>query len=367
MMFVVVLLLAMLIYGGLVYYIGWRGYRWLRPESSSRRFKLIYIVVVVLAATSFIVGRMSGVSYINIVGAYWMACFFLLLMLVPLAHLTVILLRLTRLPRHGTQKWAGAVTLVLLITFMAYGTYNAYSPVVRDYEIRMDKGSSSLDTLHIAMAADTHFGLLSGRDHAKRLVKEMNALSPDLILLPGDLFDDDVRPFLDQKIDRVLSGLQAPYGVYASLGNHDKHDGTIQELIEALERGGIRVLYDETVEVQGQFTIIGRRDKSDSYRMPLDALMEGVDPAKPAILLEHQPHELDIAQRLGIDLMLSGHTHRGQIFPGNLITDLIYENDWGYLRKESMHSIVTSGFGFWGPPIRIGTRSEIVDIQVRFE
>ncbi|CAM4432135.1 metallophosphoesterase [Paenibacillus tarimensis] len=366
-MFIVVLLAALLIYGGIVYYIGWRGYRWLRPRSSTRRFKILYTIVVILAATSFILGRMSGLTILNIIGAYWMALFYLLLLLVPLAHVTVILLRLTWLPRHGTQKWAGAVTLILLLSFMAYGTYNAYNPVVRTYEIKMDKGTSSLDTLDIAMAADTHFGLLSGKDHAERLVKEINALNPDLILLPGDLFDDDIQPFLNQNIGETLSGLHAPYGVYATLGNHDKHDGTMQELIGALEQSGITVLYDETLSIQGELTLVGRKDRIDPERLPLNALMDGVDPDKPVILLDHQPYELDIAEQEGIDLMVSGHTHRGQLFPGSLITDAIYENDWGYLQKGRMHSVVTSGFGFWGPPIRIGTRSEIAHIQIQFE
>ncbi len=310
---------------------------------------------------------MSGITFLNIVGAYWMACFYLLLLLVPLAHITVIVLRFTRLPRRGTQKWAGFVTLALLLSFMSYGIFNAYSPVVRNYEIKIEKGSSSLDRLDIAMAADTHFGLLSGKNHAERLVKEMNALNPDIILLPGDLFDDDVQPFLDQKIDEVLSKMHAPYGVYASLGNHDKHDGTIQELITALEQSGINVLYDEAVDVQGKFTLIGHKDRTDPERLPLETIMNGVDHTKPKILLEHQPYELDIAQHADIDLMVSGHTHRGQVFPGNLITNAIYENDWGYLKKEQMHTIVTSGFGFWGPPLRIGSRSEIVMINVQFE
>lgn len=366
-MFILIMTIALLLYGGLIYYIGWRGYVLLRPESSSRRFKILYILIFVFAGSSFIVGRISGITFLNIVGAYWMACFYLLLLLVPLAHLTVILLRLTRLPRHGTQKWIGTVTMGLLVFFLLYGTYNAYSPIVRSYDIKMDKGSSSLDTLHIVMAADTHFGLLSGKDHAERLVDQINKLNPDLILLPGDLFDDDVQPFLDQKIDQILSKLHAPYGVYASLGNHDKHDGTMQELILALERSGINVLYDEAVKVENEFTLIGRKDRTEEDRLPLEKIMSGVDLEKPAILLEHQPYELNIAQQEGIDLMVSGHTHRGQIFPGNLITDAIYENDWGYLQKEEMHTIVTSGYGFWGPPIRIGTRSEIVTIEIQFE
>lgn len=366
-MFILIFIISLLLYGGLVYYIGWRGLHWLRPESSSRRFKILYSLVVLLAASSFIVGRMTGLTFINIIGAYWMACFYLLLLLVPLAHVTVILLRLTRLPRHGTQKWAGFITLGLLIFFMAYGSFNAFSPVVRDYEIQIEKGSSSLDSLHIVMAADMHFGLLSNKNHAERFVEKANALNPDLILLPGDLFDDDVQPFLDQEIDKVLSKLHAPMGIYASLGNHDRHDGTMMELIEALEQGGINVLYDETVDVQGDFTLIGRKDRIDRDRLALNLLTTGINTEKPIILIDHQPYELNVAQQSGIDLMVSGHTHRGQIFPGNLLTDAIYENDWGHLQKEQMHSIVTSGFGFWGPPIRIGTRSEIVSIEVEFE
>ncbi|MGG0720193.1 metallophosphoesterase [Robertmurraya massiliosenegalensis] len=366
-MFILILLLAMLIYGGIVYYIGWVGFRWIRPETSSRRFKTLYILILVFTASSFIVGRMSGLTFLNVIGAYWMACFYMLLLLVPLAHITVVLLRLTSLPRHKTQKWAGFVTLGLLVSFMTYGVYNAYSPVVRKLDITIEKGTSSLNSLNIVMIADTHFGLLSGKDHAERLVKEVNAISPDLILIPGDLFDDDVQPFLDQKIDLILSDLQAPYGIYASLGNHDKHDGTMQELIDALERSGIQVLYDETLNVQDQFTLIGRKDKIDPDRLPLNALMHGVDLTKPTILMDHQPYELDIAEQEDIDLMVSGHTHGGQVFPGNLITNAMYENDWGHLQKEQMHSVVTSGFGFWGPPIRIGTRSEIVTIQVEFE
>lgn len=296
-----------------------------------------------------------------------MACFYLLLLLVPLAHITVILLRFTRLPRHRTQKWAGFVTLGLVVFFLAYGTYNAYSPIVQNYDIKIEKGTSTITHLDIAMAADTHFGLLSGKDHAERLVREINALHPDIILLPGDLFDDDIQPFLDQRIDQILSKLQAPYGVYASLGNHDRHDGTMQELIETLENSGINILYDEIVDIQGQFTLIGRKDRIDSERLPLSSLMNDVNLSKPTILLDHQPYELDIAQQEGIDLMVSGHTHGGQVFPGNLITGAIYENDRGHLQKEQMHTIVTSGFGFWGPPIRIGTRSEIVMIHIEFE
>ncbi|WP_410768805.1 metallophosphoesterase [Fontibacillus sp. BL9] len=366
-MFILIGIIAMLIYGGLVYYIGWRGYRWLRPTKSSGRFKTIYMIVLGLAAVSFLIGRIPGLKILGIIGAYWMAVFYLLLMLVPLAHITVILLRFTRLPRHRTQFWAGLTTLALMISLLGYGTFNAYNPIVSTYKIKMDKGASSVASIHIAMAADTHFGLLSGKDHAERLVKEMKELKPDLILLPGDLFDDDIQPFIDQKIDVILSELQAPYGVYATLGNHDKHNGTMQELIDTLERSGIKVLYDETITINDQLALIGRKDKSDLDRLSLDKLMSNIDTEKPVILMDHQPTDLDVSEQAGVDLIVSGHTHHGQVFPGNLITNALFENDWGYLKKGNMHSIVTSGFGFWGPPIRIGTRSEIVNIKIEFE
>lgn len=366
-MFVLIGIISLLIYGGLVYYIGWRGYRWLRPEISTLRFKTIYIIVVVLAASSFLIGRIPGMRLLGMIGAYWMAVFYLLLMLVPLAHITVLVLRFTRLPRRRTQFWAGFATLILAVSLLGYGSFNAYSPVVRSYTLKTDGGTSSIEKLHIAMAADTHFGLLSGKDHAERLVKEMNKLNPDIILLPGDVFDDDIQPFIDQKVGTILSKLHAPNGVYATLGNHDKHNGTMQELIDTLERSGINVLYDETTTIHDEFTLIGRKDKSDPERLPIGELAADADLEKPVVMMDHQPYDLDIAEQAGVDLILSGHTHRGQVFPGNLITNALFENDWGYLKKGNMHSIVTSGYGFWGPPIRIGTRSEIVSIMVQFD
>ncbi len=134
-MFILIGITALLIYGGLVYYIGWRGYRWLRPEKSTRRFKLLYAVAVTTVAASFLFGRVSGSVVLGRLGAYWMAIFFLLVLLVPIAHLTVIVLRYTRLPRRGTQLWAGILTLALTVFFMLYGTYNAYNPTVTTYAI----------------------------------------------------------------------------------------------------------------------------------------------------------------------------------------------------------------------------------------
>jgi len=364
---IIVLLISLLIYSVLVLYIGWSGWRWLAPRGGARKiFRYGYIAVLTVAASSFILGQFTENIIVAVIGAYWMAVFYLCLLIMPLAHITVLALRLTRLSHRGAEKAAGLAALFIIAALLAYGSFNAYSPVIREYEVRIAK-PAPVETLRIAMASDMHFGVLSGRDHAARLVREINALRPDLVLFPGDLIDDDIGQFQSQGIAAILAGIESRYGVYASLGNHDRNYGSMQTLIGALEESGMDVLYDEAVVIGDAFTLVGRKDRRDRGRMDLEMLMAGVDTGKPVILLEHQPYELDEALRLGVDLMVSGHTHRGQLFPGNLLTARMYENDWGHLEKEGFHSIVTSGYGFWGPPIRIGSRSEIALITVTFE
>ncbi|MDF2921258.1 MAG: phosphoesterase [Paenibacillaceae bacterium] len=366
-MFILIAIGILIVYGLLVFYIGRSGWSWIKPAVPSRWFRIFYIVALVFFATSFIWGQMLGdVTLISIIGAYWMAVFSLLLMLVPLVHLSLWLLRLTRLPRRRFEQRAGLLTLIILIALMGYGSFNAYSPVVRKYELQIDKPVEGLQELNIVMAADMHFGLLSGPSHARRMVEEINALEPDLVLYPGDIIDDDLDAFVDSGIGEIIAGIEAPYGVYASLGNHDKYRGRMEVLIEALEKSNMRVLYDESVIIGGKLELIGRKDRTESDRLELADLMKDSDRSRPILLMDHQPYDLGIARDNGVDLMLSGHTHRGQIAPAHLITRAIYENDWGYLKKESLHSVVTSGFGFWGPPIRLGSRSEIVQIHVTF-
>ena len=364
-MFILIGLLFLALYGVLVFYIGWSGWKWMKPMVSAR-FKWLYAAALVFLASSFILGRFVGsVPAISILGSYWLAAFSLLLMLLPIVHLGLWLLRLTSLSRHRAQKWAGSVTLAVLSSLLAFGTFNAYSPVVRSYEIGIDKPADGLRELNVVMAADMHFGLLSGKAHAKRMVEEINALKPDLVLYPGDIIDDNLDVYLDKGIGEILSGVQATYGVYASLGNHDKYKGRMEELIAALEQSGMDVLYDETRPVAGM-TLIGRKDKTESDRAALEALMAEIPRDRPIVLLDHQPYGLDIAAGNGVDLMVSGHTHRGQIAPAHLITKALYENDWGHVQKGDFHSVVTSGYGFWGPPIRLGSRSELVQINLSF-
>lgn len=363
-MFIVIGLIALLVFAAMIYYVASSTWSWV-GQKFHRGWKWAYIGLFVALFSSLFIARLYPESTIlSYISAYWLASFVLLLLILPCVHLLQFVMRLT-LSRKRIHNLTGWITLCAFIGLMAYGSYQAFSPVVRHYEVTIQK-PSSLEKMNIVMASDMHFGHVSGPNHAKRMVQEVNALKPDLILIPGDVVDDHIAPFLDQGIDQILLELEAPYGVYASLGNHDTYQGNMDELIQAIEQAGIKVLYDEVATIADGLTLIGRKDYSEKVRMPLAELVREVDPSHTLILLDHQPNKLNEAADYGIDLVVSGHTHHGQIAPGQFITERMYENDWGYLLKGATHTIVSSGYGFWGPPIRLGSRSELAQIELRW-
>jgi len=315
---------------------------------------------------SFILGRLGkGNALLSVIGNYWLALFGLSLMILPVVHLIMLLLRLTSLNRDKTRIAAACSALTILLAALAYGSYMAYTPTVNTYSIQINKPYP--EDLNVVMFSDTHFGYLSGIKHAERLVKEVNALEPDLIIIPGDIIDDDLDIVEKKQIFTILGELEAKLGVYGSLGNHDKFRGELSTLITAIETANIDILYDEVVILDGGLSLIGRKDYSEGERLATEQLTSELDASMPIILLDHQPYEYAEAEQAGVDLVVSGHTHKGQVMPGNLITDRLFENDWGYLQKGELHTIVSSGYGFWGPPIRIGSQAEIVQIFIDFD
>lgn len=354
-----------LLYNLLIFYIGYNVWVWLKALWGNKKsIKYVFWFVLLIFAYSFIFARWLDESlFLTWLGAIWLSLFYFLILLLPFANFAVFLRRFTAIPKEKFVKWTGYTTLSLIICLLIYGMYNAYRPVFKNYQVTIPKQAAGTKSLKIIMASDMHIGDLSGKNQAIKLVEEINSLNPDLVLFPGDLIDDDVTPFLEHEIPDILKKIKAP--VYASLGNHDRDE---VDLIEVFNTSGMKVLDDEVLTLPEGITLIGRKDRGyqDVARAELSDLMKLVDLSKPIILLDHQPYDLDIAEKNGIDLMLSGHTHRGQVAPASLITDRLFENDYGYLRKGTMQSIVSSGYGFWGLPIRIGTRSEIVIINVTF-
>ncbi|MBO0588153.1 metallophosphoesterase [Sporosarcina sp. E16_8] len=356
---ILLILLALVIYLLLCFYIGYNGWVWLKTTQFAA-FKKTYIMLIVLLSMSFFIGRFWSWLPIQFIGGFWLVLFGYSLLVLPLINLAVYLLK---------KKWIfqfGLGTILFFVVVLIYGSYNALSPVVTTYEVAIDKPATEKE-LKIVVVSDLHLGKIVGEKHLERLVAEVEALRPDLILIPGDIIDDYIAPYLDKEMGKIVGKLHAPLGVYAVPGNHDYYGNDVDQLVIEMDKIGIHVLADETALVANDFYIIGRKDLAAMSRMTTTALVADLDQNKPLIMMDHQPVEFDEASDGGIDLLLSGHTHRGQLFPANLITRLIFENHYGYLKKDQLHSIVTSGFGTWGPPLRIGSRAEIVEINLKFQ
>jgi predicted MPP superfamily phosphohydrolase len=355
-----------IVYSAITFYIGWNGWVWLHSVFDLQD-KWIYGLVVSLISYSYIIGHFTKkVPLFKMIGSYWFGLFQYAILFLPLSNLVAFVLIFADLSKTSVINWVGGAVLISFVILFIFGTFNAYSPVVRTFSLVIPKQVGNLTELRIAMASDMHFGRLSGIRHIRRLVRNVNALKPDIILLPGDIIDDDPEPFTQKKMGDVMKELSAPLGVYGVLGNHEYYGGGIPKFLQEMERIGITILLDQVLKIADSFYLAGRKDKTDRNRLPIEAILTDIDPSLPIIMMDHQPAEITHAQENRVDLLLSGHTHRGQMAPNHLITKRIFENDWGYLQKSQLHSIVSSGYGFWGPPLRIGSRSEIIQIHLTF-
>jgi predicted MPP superfamily phosphohydrolase len=258
----------------------------------------------------------------------------------------------------------------LVVLLVIGGHVNAWTTKINKFDLEVHKAAGELQQLHIVAVSDVHLGTIIGPRKTNKLVRTINDLKPDIVLFAGDVVDEDVGPVIRQNLGENLLKLKAPLGVYASTGNHE-YIGGADRSVQYLEEHGIRVLRDSVVDVKGLFYLAGREDKDMNRfdgikRQTPAALLESVDLNKPIILLDHQPFHLDQAQKAGIDLQISGHTHHGQLWPLNYITQKLFEVSRGYKKKGHSHFIVSTGFGTWGPPVRIGNRPEILDITLHF-
>jgi len=379
--FVIIFITFILILYGLInYYVGLRG--WQALNGISARTAYIWAGGVTLLALTFPLGRIIAphmsheVSKALIfIGSYWLAAMYYLFLILLISDLLRFIFRWTGVIPQSLRGQFDLVTLAVLasvVIILLFGTWNSLHPVIRNYEVTLDKKSSSLDTMRVVVVSDIHLGWIVGIDRLQKMTEMINSLNPDLVLLPGDIIDEGVDLAAEKEIPQVLQSLKPRWGSYACMGNHEYISGNADTVAYFLNRAGITVLRDQVLEVNGSFCIVGRDDASrrrfnGSERLDLHTLMADVDKNRlPIILLDHEPFNLDVSEKEGVDLQFSGHTHLGQLFPNNYVTGAIFENDWGYLRKNNFQIIVSCGFGTWGPPIRIGNRPEIVNVLVHF-
>lgn len=361
------ILILFTLYTLLMIYIGWNGWVWIHTTFGVQSWGY-YAIIVGLFSYAYILDRLIKFdSPLRTIGSYWFAVIQYAVILLPIADVTVFILDWFSIPKEQSIFWTGIIVLLIFVLIFAYGTFNAYSPIVRKYEIHVPKKANNRKTLRIAMASDMHFGKLSGLSHLQRLVDHVNDMKPDIILLPGDIIDDHPEYFIKKNMGQVMKQMHAPLGIYGVLGNHEYYGGAIPEFLQEMNKIDVNILLDEVVKIEDCFYIVGRRDKTDRNRKSFEELMSAVDKSFPIIAMDHQPFELKQAEASGVDVLLSGHTHRGQMAPNHIITRRMYELDWGYVQKDLFHAIVSSGFGFWGPALRLGSRSEIIQIELTFD
>ncbi|MDR3254684.1 MAG: metallophosphoesterase [Synergistaceae bacterium] len=274
----------------------------------------------------------------------------------------------------GREEIIALIAALSLVISLA-GAVNAMFPVPVEIDVPWN-GSPYRAPIKIALISDIHLGKLAGPRRLGRIVELLNSRRPDIVLIAGDTIDDADWLRMEKRRDaaaRTLSSLKPRLGVWAVPGNHDYYAG-IDDSIRFLEGCGIYVLRDAWAAPGGEMILIGRDDRSGQMfkggkeRSSLNEITSSIphwDERKlPVVLLDHQPFNLEESASAGVDLQLSGHTHRGQLFPVNFIVAAMYEKHYGAYAKGGTRYYISSGAGTWGPPLRTVGRPEVVFINL---
>jgi predicted MPP superfamily phosphohydrolase len=370
----------------------------LHPKTGPALFAAIYVPAALSIALNFITFPPAVNGPLRWIGACWTGFFFYAILLFLAADAVIETGRLFKLIPSpvppAVRLYAGLTAITLTAALIVYGITAANDIKVTSYNIRLD-GKPLPGGMKVALASDLHLGAAGSERRLPKIIAAINAQKPDLICLAGDIFNDNYYAIADpERASELFKSLSATHGVYACLGNHDAGKSA-EEMADFLERSNIKLLNDEFRIVNGQIAVLGRLDprpiggfagmrrenisrtieRSDSgatvtltiaREAPGDRIAQlTVDGGMPLIVIDHNPRSI---HEYGheVDLVLSGHTHGGQLFPVNMATRTLYAADYGHYRKEpgAPNLIVTSGAGTWGPPMRVGTRSEIVGVTV---
>ncbi|WP_158584427.1 metallophosphoesterase [Lachnotalea sp. AF33-28] len=272
---------------------------------------------------------------------------------------------------------SGLIPILLTVLILSYGYVNMQHVTETGYTIVTGKELRE-EGYTAAFLSDLHFGTTMDKDTLSVYCGRIGENRPDFVILGGDIVDERTNLEQVREAFETLAQIPAPLGIYYVYGNHDKGryaadcGYTEEQLREAVAGTGIRILEDETVELNRELTLTGRADRSDAYytgivRIGAGALLEGESGEGFHILADHQPNSLKDNALAGYDLMLSGHTHAGQIWPVGLLTELFGRDtrNYGYERIGGMDLIVSSGIAGWGYPFRTGKHCEYVIVRIR--
>jgi predicted MPP superfamily phosphohydrolase len=378
--FLLIFLPVIIFYGAINFYIGKRSWQVLFRHVR-RLNKPAYWLIFFVVSFAYIAARLGEqvlpvvlTRILSILGAFWLGVMFYLFPVIIIFDIIGLLGAVFRIrPKRKTLRpWPGLIIFLSVLGIVIYGVWNAQHPRVTHYDLEVKKQAGAISSLHMVMVSDIHLGTINHDGYLRKLVELINKQKPDVVLFTGDIIDEEIDSFVEKEIISNFPDLKAKYGVYAVLGNHEYIGGNANLATEFLKAAGVVVLNDSWKCIEDSFYLIGREDISGTKmrgqkREDLTSLMIGINKNMPIIVLDHQPSQLDEPQAQGVDVQLSGHTHQGQLFPVQFITRKIFKNDYGFMRKGNFQVIVSSGYGTWGPPMRIGNKPEILDININFE
>ncbi len=379
------LTVVLLVLGGLHYYVWARLVRDTRlPPPWGAAATSAIVVLAILILVSFFLRRSSSLLASPVAWAanVWLGLVFFLFFLLLAADVAKGSMHLLRAlvdapPLDASRRrvlfrlLGGAVGLGAF-TMGGVGLRNVLRPVgVKRVRVALPRFPADRSGYRIVQITDMHVGPTIGLDFVEEVVRQVNALDPDLVAITGDLVDGSVEDLRD--VVAPLASLRSRDGVFFVTGNHEYYSG-VREWLSHLPELGIRVLANERVPIgaDGGFDLAGVHDWSARdvggsaapFAPDLPRALLGRDASRALVLLAHQPRHVEQAAEHGVDLQLSGHTHGGQLFPWGLFVRLQQPYVAGLHKHRDTHIYVSEGTGYWGPPMRVGTTAEITEIEI---
>lgn len=303
------------------------------------------------------------------IGSIWLAWFMYII-------LAIVFIDLFRLLNHWfsiipsgifTGKMLALFVFVFSMGIVTYGFFNAQNPIVKTVVVNLEKPLQR--DLKIALVSDLHIGAINGNKKIEKMMHLVNQQKPDILLIAGDLVDHNPQFAIKNQVGLLFQKIHAPLGIYAVTGNHE-YIGDAETSVAYFSKNNVKYLRDSLINIEDIIQIAGREDKqkwvaTGQKRKELSSILANSNPKIPIILIDHQPVEYDNVIAQNVDLMVSGHTHKGQMWPMNYITKVVFENDYGLYQRSKTWFYTSNGFGTWGPPVRVGNRPEVVFINLK--
>ena len=330
-------------------------------------------------ALSGVAAAALGACTLNIFSFFGVAVLHIVVMALVTELINYAVKLIARKKYNSLKAWqaiyrSGALALVFTAILMVGGYINLHTVVETDYTVETEKNIRA-EGYRVALLSDIHFGVSVDYNELLEICEEIGEKDIDVVVLCGDIVDNDTTRTEMQQVFSALGGIKSEYGVFYVHGNHDRPFGfggfesefSEAELIEAIEGSGIKILCDEVYKISDDFVIAGREDLSAKTRKTTAELLAGIDGDRFILTLDHQPREYSATAETATDLVLSGHTHGGQLWPLKQIQEIFKFNDkvygHGYIDSDTQY-IVTSGVAGWKYPIKTASPAEYVIIDV---